>query len=125
MLQTQTQSSSTQKVIQRLQAEGWVECPGLGFPALAPQPLSDLRAFVLEQLQESGGRMGLTDLQLGSLIFSVPTHQFEVHPQLPWVLKRLEAEGVVERYKPRSAGASATQREDMVQLRAVRHRSFG
>lgn len=100
--------------------------PGVGVSdALTQQPLSDLQAFVLEQLQGSRGQMELTDLQLAVLVFSVPTHQFEVHPHLPFVLKRLEAEGVVERYKPRSTGASATQSKEMVQLRAVQHGSCG
>jgi len=102
MIQIQTQSQSTQKVVERLQAEGWVKCPGLGFEALAQHPLSDLQAFVLEELQGSGGRMGLADLQLAALIFSVPTHQYEVHPHLSVVLKQLEAAGVIEISRPRS-----------------------
>jgi len=123
MLQTKTQNPN--KVVERLQAEGWVECPGLGFPALAQHPLSDLRALVLEQLHRSGGQMELVDLQLAVLIFSVPTHRYEIHPQLPWLLQRLKAEGVIEITKARSAGASAAQGKGMVQLRAAGHCSFG
>jgi hypothetical protein len=125
MFQTPAHSQSTQKVMKRLQAEGWVECPGLGFPALAQHLISDLRAFVLDQLHKSGGRIGLADLQLAVLIFSVPTHQYEVHPHLPLMLKRLEAEGMLEISKPGSLVARATQSEGMVQLRAARHRHFG
>jgi len=115
----------TQKVVQRLQGEGWVECPGLEFPALAQQPLSDLQAFVLEQLRSRGGRMVLMDLRWATLIFSVPKHQYEVHPHLPWALKRLEVEGVIEISKPGSSMARAMQSQEMVQLRAVRYRSLG
>jgi MinD-like ATPase involved in chromosome partitioning or flagellar assembly len=93
--------------VERLQAEGWVECSGLGFPALAQQSLTDLTTFVLEQLQENGGSIGLADLQLATLIFSVPIHQYEVHPHLPSVLKQLEAAEAIEISKPRSPAARA------------------
>lgn len=95
MIQTQTQFQSTQKVVERLQAEGWVKCPDLGFPALAQQLIANLRAFVLDQLRRHGGSLQLVDLQLAALIFSVPTHQYEVHPHLPGVLQQLEAEGEI------------------------------
>lgn len=122
MLQTQTlcKSQSTQKVVERLQAEGWVECPGLGFLAFAQQPLSDLRAVVLEELRGRGGRMELADLQLAVLVFSVPTHQYEVYPHLPWVLKRLQAEGVIEISQARSPLVKAAQTEVNVRLKVGR-----
>lgn len=99
MIQMQQQfnpATSTSRVIARLQAEGWVECPRLGFPALGQNPMANMKAFILVQLQNAGGWMSQRDLKLSALIFSVPAHQFEVHPHLQSMLRHLEAEGTIQ-----------------------------
>lgn len=103
---------STQRVIARLQAEGWVECFDLGFPALSQHAIADIREFILAQLQNAGGWMWLSDLQLSALVFSILTHQFEVHPQMRFMLKRLETERSVE-IKQHIACSQRSARSDM------------
>jgi hypothetical protein len=95
-------TTPTQKVVSRLRSEGWVDCPGLGIPALSQCQLSDLRSFVQIQLHRSCGWMWQDDLHLSALIFSVPDHRFEVHPKLPSTLQELELDGVItfQRAKP-------------------------
>ncbi len=96
MQQKPRQTTPTQRVVTRLSSEGWVDCQDIGLPALSQHPLSDLRAFILNQLQQSGGWMRQIDLQLAALIFSIPAHEFQFHPRLRFMLKRLEAEGLIE-----------------------------
>ncbi len=97
MVHSSTQLTPTQRVVARLRAEGWLDCPDLGFPALVPCPMSELRSFILTQLQATGGWMELTELQLQTLIFSIPAHEFQFHPGLKSLLAQLEAEGFISR----------------------------
>lgn len=95
MKQGDAQLTPKQRLINRLYSEGWVDCPGLGFPALSQFPTHDLRTFILGQLKNEGGWTRKVDLELAALIFSIPAHEFQVHPQLQFELKRLEAEGLI------------------------------
>jgi len=95
MLKAPVQMSATQRVVARLFSEEWVNCPNLGFLALCPYPLLNLRQFVLHQLQTQGDWMWVEDLQLAALIFSVPDHEFQIHPHLNAVLKQLELEQAI------------------------------
>jgi hypothetical protein len=79
-----------------LTSEGWIECPDLGFPALCQHALPDLRSFVLDQLQQNDNWGWEVDLQLATLVFSMPAHEFQFHPHFNRVLKQLEAERVIE-----------------------------
>lgn len=86
----------TQHVVDRLYAEGWVDCPGVKFAALSQRPLCNIRNFTLAQLQQSDGWMWRQDLELTALIFSITDHEFRVHPHLRPTLKQLEAEEVIK-----------------------------
>lgn len=112
MQQNLRQTTPTQRVVTRLASEGWVDCQDLGLPALSQYPISDLRTFILTQLQQSGGWMRKIDLQLAALIFSIPAHEFQFHPQLRFVLKRLEAEDVVE-VRPLDGATSPGRKPEM------------
>lgn len=59
------------------------------------------------------------DLRLAALIFSVPTHQYEIHPHLPWVLKRLEVEGAISVVTLSTPVAQLSRAEAMVMLRTA------
>jgi hypothetical protein len=107
MLQNVIQTTATERLVARLRSEGWVDCSHLGFLALSQYPLLDLRTFVLNQLQRQNAWMWKVDLQLATLIFSVPAHEFQFHPHLQSLLKQLQIEGVIqiqERNKPTSRG---------------------
>lgn len=93
---TLSANTPTARVYTRLQADGWVECLNLDFPALQPSYLSDMRQFVLTQLCNTGGWMWESDLNLKALIFSIPSHQFEIHPHLLTTLQQLALEGTIE-----------------------------
>lgn len=93
---TLSANTPTARVVARLQADGWVECLNLDFPALQPPYLSDLNKFVLTQLHTTDGWMWEHDLKLKALVFSIPSHQFELHPHLPKTLNQLTLEKVIE-----------------------------
>lgn len=96
MLQRSVLNSPTRRVVSRLYTEGWVDCPGLDYPALSQYSITDLRQFVLQQLQHLGGWMWLEELRLSTLIFAIPSHEFQFHPHLSATLEQLEAEGLVQ-----------------------------
>ncbi len=95
-MQSPVQTTPTQRVVERLFSEGWVECHGLGFAALSQSTISDLRSFILAQLHHANGWMWKVDLQLSTLIFSLPAHEFQFHPHLRTTLSQLQAEGLIE-----------------------------
>lgn len=64
--------------------------------------------------------MQLADLQLAALIFSVPIHQYEVHPHLSVLLKQLEAEGEIALSRQQEQVARTAQAEVKVRLQAGR-----
>ncbi|PSB07753.1 hypothetical protein C7B76_27545 [filamentous cyanobacterium CCP2] len=88
--------TSTDRVIARLRSEGWVDCLSAGFPALSQQPLPDLQQFVLIQLYLREGRISKTDLEMNTLIFSIPAHEFQVHPRLRSALSQLKTKRLIE-----------------------------
>ncbi|HEY9624402.1 MAG TPA: hypothetical protein V6C78_28865 [Crinalium sp.] len=112
MVVLSAQATPTARVTARLQAEGWVECSNLGFPALSQTSLSNLHHFILSQLRNAGGRMWEQDLKLNALVFSISTHQFEVHPQLPTVLHQMAAEGLID-IRPESTEAVGRHKPDV------------
>jgi hypothetical protein len=95
MLQTSIHTTPAERVMARLVAEGWVDCSDLGFPALCQYALPDLQEFVLERLRKNR-RQREIDLQLATLVFSIPAHEFQFHPRLKAVLSQLEAQGMIE-----------------------------
>lgn len=96
MLQIKIPRTPTERVVARLESEGWVKCTDLGFAALCQQPTTDLYTFVLNQLQQADTWLWESDLQLATLIFSIPDHEFQVHPHLKAVLQHLESQGMIE-----------------------------
>lgn len=96
MQQKSDQTTATERVVARLYAEGWVDCPNIGSPALSEQSIVDMRAFILNQLQQASEWMGKDELALTTLIFSVLDHEFRVHPQFEGVLEQLESDGRIE-----------------------------
>jgi len=96
MIESPLSNTPTQRVIARLRSEGWVDCPNVGFPALSQHPLPNLRQFVVERLRHEGAWMWETDLKLATLIFAIPSHEFQFHPHLKGVLEQLEAEQVIK-----------------------------
>ena len=112
MYQSTISTTSTERVVARLTSEGWIECPDLGFPALCQHALPDLRSFVLDQLQQNDNWGWEVDLQLATLVFSMPAHEFQFHPHFKWVLKQLEAERVIEirEFEQRSGSRVKTER---------------
>ncbi|MBD1848984.1 hypothetical protein H6F87_02980 [Cyanobacteria bacterium FACHB-502] len=97
MQQSSLVSTPAQRVVARLRSEGWVGCPGLGFPALwQHSDRTNLRSAVMQQLQQAGQWMWERDLQVAMLVFSIPAHEFQIHPHLKDVLNQLEVEGIIE-----------------------------
>lgn len=96
MLQSSAPTTPTERVVARLESEGWVKCPGLDFEALCQHHLPDLRVFILERLQQEDNCLWEADLQLATLVFSIPAHEFQVHPHLKVILKQLERQGIIE-----------------------------
>jgi hypothetical protein len=94
------ETTPTQRVIARLYAEGWVDCPNLEFPALSQHPIVDINTFILTQLQMAGGQMRYIDLRLATLIFAIPAHEFQFHPHLQPALNQLVVDGLIENPSP-------------------------
>jgi hypothetical protein len=106
------ETTPTQRVVARLYAEGWFDCPNLGFPALSQYPIADITTFILMQLRTAGGQMRYIDLQLATLIFAIPAHEFQFHPYLQLALNQLVADGLV-RYATVHCETSAQREEEM------------
>ena len=118
MISTPINLTSTDRVILRLRSEGWVDCPGLDFPALSQPPVCDLSKFVLTQLHDLGW-LWQKELQLKSLIFSIPTHEFQVHPHLRQVLAQLEASGLIVLQRIGQPGQSKNKAETAIMLSSL------
>lgn len=110
-------SPPTDRVVSRLRAEGWVNCLDLEVPALSATPILNLREFVLAQLRAAQGQLWEVDLQLNTLIFSIPAHEFQVHPQLQSVLRQLEAEQLIAVQQLNRPGRLKGRRESVITLR--------
>ncbi len=120
MQQSSLVSSPARRVVARLRSEGWVDCPGLGFPALWQySDRTNLRSVVVQQLQQVGQWMWERDLQVAMLVFSIPAHEFQIHPYLKEVLKQLEREGIIEIGAIEPAGGQKRQTGRAVLLRAI------
>lgn len=109
----------TTRVARRLQSEGWVQCPGLGFAALCQNQLGDLRTFVLERLQQEDNWLWEVDLQLATLIFSISAHEFQFHPHLETVLKQLENQRIIEIQAFKRPAGQRQQPERAIFLKAA------
>ncbi len=119
MLQSTIPTTSTERVVARLTSEGWIDCPDLGFPALCQHTLPDLRSFVLDQLQQNDNWAWEVDLQLATLVFSMPAHEFQFHPHLNRVLKQLEADRVIEVQEFEKRSESWVKTERAILLKTV------
>jgi hypothetical protein len=119
MLQSTIPTTSTERVVARLTSEGWIDCPGLGFPALCQHALPDLRSFVLDQLQQNDNWGWEVDLQLTTLVFSIPEHEFQFHPYLDRVLKQLKEERVIEIQEFEKRNGSRVRMERAILLKTV------
>ncbi|MBD1852975.1 hypothetical protein H6F87_23815 [Cyanobacteria bacterium FACHB-502] len=120
MQQSSLVSSPAQRVVARLRSEGWVDCLGFGFPALWQHPArTGLRSVVLQQLQQAGQWMWERDLQVVMLVFSIPAHEFQIHPYLKEVLKQLEGEGIIEIGAIEALSEQGSKTERAVLLKAI------
>lgn len=113
-------TTPTQRVIARLYSQGWVDCPDLKFPALRQSPIPELREFILAQLDATGGCMDKVDLQLAALIFSIPAHEFQVHPHLHFTLQQLTEEGLIEIRHLKKPTARGYKTETTIALTSAR-----
>lgn len=117
---TPSSTTPTERVVARLVSEGWVRCSGLEFPALCQASLLPcLRTFVLHQLQQTGNRMWETDLQLEVLVFSIPAHEFQVHPHLEHTLQNLQQEELIELREVETRSPKRPRKERFVSLKAT------
>jgi hypothetical protein len=119
MIESLASTTPTERVVARLASEGWVNCPNLGFPALCQQSPLKLREFVLKRLQQAGNRMWEADLQLSVLIFSIPAHEFQIHPHLKAMLQQLEAERVIEIYEQENPTLERRKTAREILLKAI------